>query len=109
MWVNVHRTKLQDLCVRGLDCLSEISLQTGEAALAIQYAAEAVAREPFREMGYRRLMRAHAASGNRAEAIRVYERCRTLLIEEVGIEPSPDLEALHRSLIRSPSVTREAG
>jgi SARP family transcriptional regulator, regulator of embCAB operon len=103
IWVDVRRTKLQDLFVRGLDCLSEISLHTGEATLAIQYAAEAVAREPFRETGYQRLMRAHAALGNRAEALRVYERCRTLLIEEVGVKPSPEIEAVYMSLVRQTS------
>jgi DNA-binding SARP family transcriptional activator len=46
-------------------------------------------------------MRAHAVLGNRAEVHRVYAPCRRLRLEEVGIDPSPELEALYRSLVRS--------
>jgi DNA-binding SARP family transcriptional activator len=102
IWVDVRRTRLQDLLVRGLDCLAETSLQSGEATLAIQYAAEAVAREPFRETGYERLMRAHAVVGNRAEALLVYERCRKVLAEEVGADPSPALQSLYQRLLQWP-------
>jgi DNA-binding SARP family transcriptional activator len=89
--------------VRGLDCLAEISLQNGEATLAIQHASEALRLEPFREAAYHCLMRAHTAMGNRAEARRVYERCRQLLQEEVGIDPSPELQTLYLSLRRQAS------
>jgi len=46
-------------------------------------------------------MRAQAVLGNRAEVHRVYARCRQLRLEEVGIDPSPELEALYRSLVGS--------
>ncbi len=52
------------------------------------------ALEPFRESGYRRLMRLHLRAGDRGEALRVYERCRRLLAEELDTEPSPETEAL---------------
>lgn len=41
--------------------------------------------------------------GNRAEVRRIYERCRKLLVEEVGIDPSPELQMLYRSLLRPPA------
>ena len=43
--------------------------------------------------GYRRLMEAHVAAGNRAEALQVYERCRRLLADELGTYPSPETES----------------
>jgi DNA-binding SARP family transcriptional activator len=49
------------------------------------------------------LMRAYAAAGNRAEALRTYEQCRTLLTEEVGIDPAPETHGLYLHLLRSPS------
>lgn len=45
------------------------------------------------------LLRAHAAAGNRAGALRVYERCRMLLAAEVGAEPSPALQRLYQHLL----------
>jgi DNA-binding SARP family transcriptional activator len=56
---------------------------------------------PFREGGYLRLMRAHAVLGNRIEVHQVYVCCRKLLLDEVGIDPSPELEGPYRSPIRS--------
>lgn len=47
-------------------------------------------------------MEAHVAAGNRAEALRVYERCRQLLAEELGAYPSPETEAIYRSLLEAP-------
>lgn len=46
-------------------------------------------------------MRARATLGNRIEVHQVYVRCRKLLLDEVGIDPSLELEALYRSLARS--------
>jgi DNA-binding SARP family transcriptional activator len=46
-------------------------------------------------------MRAHAAAGNRADALRAYERCRCLLAEELGVSPSPQTEAVYLDILRS--------
>jgi SARP family transcriptional regulator, regulator of embCAB operon len=108
LWVELQCSKLRDLLVRGLDCLSDISVRNHEVALAIQYTNETLRLEPYREAGYQRLMRAHAMLGNRAEVHRVYERCRKLLMDEVGIDPSPELETLYRSLLRLPLSAGEA-
>ncbi len=54
---------------------------------------------PYRESGYRLLMRALDSKGERAEALLVYERLRTLLRDELGSAPSPLSQALHRHLL----------
>ena len=61
---------------------------------------------PRREAGYRQLMRALAAAGERAEALRVWERCRTTLVEELGVDPSPETEAVY--LARSSAWPRQS-
>jgi DNA-binding SARP family transcriptional activator len=54
-------------------------------------------------------MEANAAAGNRAEALRVYERCRRLLAEELGAFPSPETESIYRELLgTSPPEARAA-
>ena len=106
-WVDRQRAKLQAQLVRALECLSDVWLANGEFVLAVKAAAEAVSLEPFRETGWQRLMRVHAAVGNRAEALRAYEQCRKLLTEELGTEPSPQTETLYLELLRSPSLPSE--
>ena len=99
-WLEQRRARLREILVRGLDSLTDASIAGGDTLGAVQAALRSVALEPFRETGYRRLMQAHAAAGNRAEALRVYERCRALLADELGVDPSPDLEALYLHLLR---------
>ena len=102
-WVEEKRRQIADVRVRALSVLAETSLSSGDAREAVKWSAEIVGLEPFRESGYRQLMRAHVAAGNRAEALRVYERCRRLLADELGTYPSPETEAIYRGLLEQAS------
>lgn len=93
-WIETHRAAQRTLLTRGLQCLAGASQARGHFGLAIRYATEVLDLEPFRETEYRRLMQVHAAMGNRAEALRVFERCRHLLREELGATPSQETEAV---------------
>jgi SARP family transcriptional regulator, regulator of embCAB operon len=99
-WVGRKRRELVDVRVRALSVLADASLRSGEPRDAAKWAEETIALEPFLESGYRSLMEAHAAAGNRAEALRVYERCRRLLDDELGAYPSPETESIYRALAR---------
>jgi DNA-binding SARP family transcriptional activator len=100
-WIEARREKLRSLLVRGLRCLSQASAIHGEPALAVQYAAEVIEIEPFGEPGYRHLMRLHADMGNRAEALRVFGRCREFLRDELGANPSKETEAAFLEILRA--------
>ena len=102
-WVEEKRRELADVRGRALSALAEACLRSGDAAEAAKWAEQAIALAPFREVGYRRLMEAHAAAGNRAEALQVYERCRRLLAEELGAYPSPETESIYRGLLEAPA------
>ena len=99
-WIEAYRAKLRALLARELECLSAVSVVNGETALAVQYASEVIDVEPFRETAYSQLMRLHEQMGNRAEALRVFGRCRELLREELGASPSPELEAQFLEILR---------
>jgi DNA-binding SARP family transcriptional activator len=103
-WIQSWRERLRSVLVRGLHCLSTISEHTGEPPLAVQYAAEIIAIEPYREMAYRHLMRLHMRMGNAAEALRVFAKCREVLRKELGASPSADSERLHLAILRGDSV-----
>jgi len=100
-WIEARRTRLRSLLVRGLHILSQITASNGEDALAVQYATEIIELEPFHETGYRQLMQMHAQMGNRAEALRVFGRCRELLREELGADPSQETERLFLEILRA--------
>lgn len=100
-WATLKRSELREVLVRAHECLSEPSIWHAEPEYAVKHAREAVAIEPFRETSYQLLMRAHAAVGNRAEALLVYERCRSFLSEELGVPPSPQTEAVYLDILRS--------
>ena len=59
-----------------------------------------VARHPHRERLQRELMLALYRTGRQAEALDAYHTARRTLIDELGIEPSPELQDLHRSILR---------
>lgn len=99
-WVRRKRIQLREIYLRALDSTVECAAANGELAEAIQAAEDALAVEPFRETTYQRLMRVHAAAGNRAEALRAYERCRTVLAEELGVPPSPETDAAYTAIVR---------
>ncbi|MFO7590494.1 MAG: BTAD domain-containing putative transcriptional regulator [Acidimicrobiia bacterium] len=101
-WVEAKRRDLADVRERALAALADANLRAGDASAAADAAEQLITLAPLRESGYRRLMEAHAAAGNRAEALGVYERCRQLLADELGAYPSPETEAIYRGLLELP-------
>lgn len=99
-WVEAKRREVDDLCLRAMDAYAEIGLRILQPELSIQICEEILGREPYRESGYQRLMLAHAARGSRAEALQVFHRCRDLLRDELGVDPSPETESVYLKLLR---------
>ena len=102
-WVEEKRRELAEIRLRALSALADACLCAGDGQEATSWAEQAVRLAPFRESGYQRLMEAHIAAGNRAEALQTYERCRRLLAEELGAYPSPEIESVYRRLLERPS------
>ena len=100
-WIESQRSVLRAMQLRALHCLVRVSANNREPLLAIQHASEMVQLEPFRETSYQLLMRMHAAAGDRAEALRVFARCRELLRDELGVSPSPQTEAVYLEILKA--------
>jgi DNA-binding SARP family transcriptional activator len=100
-WIESQRAALRTLQMRALQCLVSVSATNHEPLLAIQHANEMVELDPFKETAYQMLMKMHAAAGDRAAALRVFARCRELLRDELGVNPSPQTEAVYLEILRA--------
>ncbi|WP_250005519.1 BTAD domain-containing putative transcriptional regulator [Actinoplanes sp. M2I2] len=86
----------------------EDSFEAGAGPEAIPGLTELVAAHPLRERFVAALMRALAAAGRGSEALRLYHRTKEALAEELGVDPSPELSALHVALLRGEGARPEA-
>jgi DNA-binding SARP family transcriptional activator len=102
VWLEPSRRELEDIRLRALEVVGEAGLKMGGTQLtSVERAARAlIDAEPYRESGYVLLIEALAAHGNVAEAMRVFERLRTLLRDELGTAPSREAIAVHERLLR---------
>jgi SARP family transcriptional regulator, regulator of embCAB operon len=100
-WIDEWRHRLHEVRLRGLECFAAASLGLGGPTLAQaeDRAKMLTALAPYRETGHRILMETLERRGNTAEALRAYERLRVLLRDELGVAPSPTLQAMHRRLL----------
>ena len=110
-WIEERRRWLEDVRLRALECVGVVGLRMGgtELAAAVRAGRALVEAAPFRESGYRLLMEALAAEDNVAEALRVYERLRVLLREELGAAPGAAAQELHRRLLAQLDAVRTRG
>jgi predicted ATPase/DNA-binding SARP family transcriptional activator len=95
----VERARLAELRNCIVEELHDVLLELGGGAELVPELEALVAREPTRERAWGQLMTAYARAGRRAHALEAYSRARRILGTELGIEPSPLLQTLHRKLL----------
>ncbi|MFG2533237.1 BTAD domain-containing putative transcriptional regulator [Streptomyces sp. NPDC048516] len=84
---------------------AEVAL--GRGAELVTELTDLVAAHPVRERLVAALMRALVAAGRDSEALLVYQRAREALADALGVDPSPELAALHLALLRGELGRRE--
>jgi predicted ATPase/DNA-binding SARP family transcriptional activator len=87
-WHLEHRDRLQRLCLDGLMALGDQCARDGQHARAADAYRRVLARDELYEEALRALMRAHAAAGERAQALRAYGRFAERMRRELGTEPA---------------------
>jgi DNA-binding SARP family transcriptional activator len=93
-WLLDEREELRQTRLHALESLAWQLNACGRHADAIQAALAAVRLEPLRETAHCTLIQIHLAEGNRSEACRQFERCRRMLRDELGVEPSDSMRNL---------------
>jgi DNA-binding SARP family transcriptional activator len=103
-WLANERARLLELVAARLEeCLAALSA-AGQIERALAVGARLVEIEPTRESVYRALMRLDVESGDRAAALRHYERCRDHLARALELAPSEETEQLRRAVLAAPAA-----
>ncbi len=86
--------RLEELRLRALEDAADADLALGRHADVIEPLRALVDEHPLRERARAQLMTALYRAGRQAEALRVYADGRTVLADELGIDPGPELHRL---------------
>ena len=109
-WIEQHL--VPDLVERYLQAVErriDLDLADGDASLHLSALRNLVERHPLRETLWMRLLTALDRAGRTAEALERYEALRNHLVEELGVDPSPDLQHLHNQLLTKEAPTSVLG
>ena len=98
-WVAKPRDALRARFVRALMDLGAALERAGDWTTAIDVYRRGLEADNLAESFYRGLMRALAATGNHAEALGAFRRCRELLSIVLGLKPSAETDSLYRQIV----------
>ena len=90
-WIEGHAALVEDR--------ADALLATGRAAEIIGELEAAVAEAPLRERRWGQLMLALYRAGRQGEALAAFKRARTVLAEELGVDPGPELRRLETAIV----------
>jgi predicted ATPase/DNA-binding SARP family transcriptional activator len=96
-----HAVRLEEGRLAAVTDRIEADLALGEHASLVPELQQLVEAHPLRERIRGQLMRALYGSGRQAEALGAYEDARRRLAEELGADPSTELAAIHRAVLRA--------
>jgi DNA-binding SARP family transcriptional activator len=91
---------LEEARIQALELRIEADLQLGRHQAVIGELLELAARFPLHEQFHRQLMLALYRAGRQAEALNAFLAVRRTLVDELGVEPSSELRALHRLILQ---------
>jgi len=92
--------RLEELRLAALEDRVEADLEAGRHSDLIGELEAFADEHPLRERLRGQLMLALYRSGRQAEALQIYHDTRRVLVDELGIEPSPSLQQLHGAILR---------
>jgi YVTN family beta-propeller protein len=97
--VDATLARLGELRLSGLEDRFEAELQLGRHTELVAELEEFVREHPLRERARAQLMVALYRSGRQAEALKAYRDVRTLLADELGLDPGPELQRLEKAIL----------
>ncbi|BBY05020.1 BTAD domain-containing putative transcriptional regulator [Mycobacterium noviomagense] len=99
-FVDAFATALTEENVWAHTARAEAEIACGRADAVIGELEELAAEHPYREPLWAQLMTAYYVAERQSDALDAYRRLKTVLAEELGIDPGPTVEALHVRILR---------
>jgi predicted ATPase/DNA-binding SARP family transcriptional activator len=96
--LRLEAERLEDLRLAALELRIEAELELG--AVDVEELETLVRAHPFRERFWRLLMLALYRAERQADALAAYQRARSVLVDELGLEPSDQLRELEQAILR---------
>lgn len=91
---------LEELRLSAIEHRISAELQMGRHSTVVSDLEALTSRYPLRERFWAHLMIALYRAGRQAEALDAYRRAREVLADEIGTDPSPELQRLHEQILR---------
>lgn len=98
-FAEAETARLDELRLAVLEVRAELRLELGEHAELVGDLSSLVTRYPLRERLRAAQLRALYRSGRQGDALTSYTELRQRLRDELGVDPSPELAALHRAIL----------
>ena len=108
-FAQVELGRLEQIRLDALEDHIEAELSLGRHAQAIETLERLVSRHPYRERSRALLMLAPHRSGRQADALDAYRDARRALVDDLGIEPGPQLRELHEAILAQDPAIDGAG
>jgi DNA-binding SARP family transcriptional activator len=98
-WPLAIRQQWREEHLETLDRWATAEVEAGNPNAPVRHLTRLIEQYPLAESLLAALLRALQAAGRNAEALDWYERTRKRLVEELGTDPSPDLQEVYRSIV----------
>ncbi|WDZ86912.1 AfsR/SARP family transcriptional regulator [Micromonospora cathayae] len=108
-WARVARSRLEQLRLNAVEQWAEARLTAGRAPDVVPDLDAHVAEHPWREEAWRLLALALYRAGRQGDALAVLRRARSMLLEQLGVDPSPRLRRLETDLLRQTDPSAAPG
>jgi DNA-binding SARP family transcriptional activator len=109
-FVQTEILRLDELRLRALELRFDAELALGRNAQLVGELEVLVRENPLRERLRAALMRALYGAGRQADALELYRQTRAMLVDELGIEPGPELQELEQAILRQdPRLVHDGG
>ncbi|HEX3930967.1 MAG TPA: BTAD domain-containing putative transcriptional regulator [Nocardioides sp.] len=107
-WLDPHRARLRETVLQAGLLATAAYGELDDHPAAVALGRHLVAAHPLDERVHRALISALAAAGDRSAAVQAFEACRSLLTEELGVDPSADTVATYLHVLETAEPTGPA-